>query len=127
MSAALGPDPADDDIATYISTLISRGTIIPGYGHAVLRHEDPRLSIILDFISKRTSEHSSLSFLARVAKIAPAVLRKNIPHMKSTYPNVDTFSGSVLHSYGIEADFLLPIIFSCRGSGEFAQYVWDRG
>lgn len=142
MQDVLGLNPTDENIATYISTAISKGTIIPGYGHAVLRHLDPRLQVILDFIAKTESSTvnrsngeltvtesrpSDLQFLARVAKIAPAVLRQKIPRMKNTLPNVDAFSGSVLHSYGVKIEFLLPLITSCRVAGVAVQYVWDRG
>lgn len=145
MQDVLGSNPTDENIATYISTAISKGTIIPGYGHAVLRHLDPRLQAILDFIAKTESSTvnrsngeltdtatestrpSDLQFLARVAKIAPAVLRQKIPRMKNTLPNVDAFSGSVLHSYGVKIEFLLPLITSCRVAGVAVQYVWDRG
>lgn len=44
MRAALGDNPSDEAIKEYVLTTLSQGKVVPGYGHAVLRHTDPRFT-----------------------------------------------------------------------------------
>lgn len=136
MSAKLGPDPSDEAIEGFIIKTISKGQVVPGYGHALLRGKDPRL----EFISRFTKTHEtpemprkgsggvlSLKLMKRAHALVPDLLRVHIPRMKNPAPNVDALSGCIMLSYGFEADALVLFAACSRGMGISAQYVWDRG
>jgi citrate synthase len=40
----VGENPSDDRIRDYVISTIASGKVVPGYGHAVLRHTDPRFT-----------------------------------------------------------------------------------
>lgn len=42
MRSILGDNPTDEDIKEYVLKTLADGKVVPGYGHAVLRHTDPR-------------------------------------------------------------------------------------
>ena len=42
MRKELGDKPSDEKIKEYVLNTMAEGKVIPGYGHAVLRHTDPR-------------------------------------------------------------------------------------
>jgi len=42
LQAALGDNPTEEEIKKYVLDTLASGKVVPGYGHAVLRHTDPR-------------------------------------------------------------------------------------
>lgn len=42
MRGVIGDNPTPEDIKKYALDTLGSGKVIPGYGHAVLRHTDPR-------------------------------------------------------------------------------------
>ena len=42
MREVVGDKPSDEKIKEYVLHTLTEGKVIPGYGHAVLRHTDPR-------------------------------------------------------------------------------------
>lgn len=133
MSSSLGPDPTDEAIAAHVQAIVKKGINLPGYGHAVLRGVDPRLRFVRRFLvnahldTKDKSRTALLQLVSRTDRIVPDLLRKLVPQLKNPAPNVDALSGCLLHSYGIDLDFLLPVVVCSRGMGFMAQYTWDRG
>ena len=136
MSATLGPEPTDEAIEAFIIKTISKGQVVPGYGHALLRGKDPRLAFISNFTkTHKTPEIArkgaagmlSLDLMKRAHVLVPDLLRVHIPRMKNPAPNVDALSGCIMLSYGFEADALVLFAACSRGMGISAQYVWDRG
>jgi citrate synthase len=139
MSTELGPEPSTEAIEGYILQTLSKGLVVPGYGHAVLRGRDPRL----DFLTRFTESHEtpssvepngknnmsmvSLRLIRRAHALVPELLRVHLPRMKNPAPNVDALSGCVLIAYGLEPEALLLFAACSRGMGLSAQYVWDRG
>lgn len=138
MADALGPDPSPSAIASYVQATLARGQIVPGYGHALLRSADPRLEPLMQFVRNSSLLKDSddahkargkalMTLILRAREVVPEVLQKAVPKMKNPQPNVDSLSGSVIHAFGIDADFVLLIPFCSRAMGCMAQYVWDKG
>lgn len=42
MREVVGDEPSAEKIKDYVLKTLKSGRVIPGYGHAVLRHTDPR-------------------------------------------------------------------------------------
>ncbi|KZT09239.1 citrate synthase [Laetiporus sulphureus 93-53] len=133
MAATLGLEPSAEAVEAYVCRTLAKGHVVPGYGHALLRSADPRLEPITRFINSRpapaaaSSEHGQmLRLIARNSTIVPDVLRRHVPKMKSTAPNVDSLSGCLMYAYGLDVDFILLVMGCSRGMGFMAQYVWDR-
>lgn len=141
MAAAISSkgDTVDEAIAAYVRDTLKNGGIVPGYGHAVLRGEDPRLRLVMKFLNEQAgvSLHSEketvdqkmerLHLIIKSIAVIPAVLKKEVPRMKNPSPNVDSLSGSLLCALGLEDDFAILVMACSRGMGFAAQYVWDRG
>ncbi|NEU35697.1 citrate synthase, partial [bacterium LRH843] len=73
--------------------------LVYGFGHAVLRVEDPRATIFY----KAAEEHYKDNPLVRMALLlreaGPKVLKEN-PKISNPYPNVDAVSGALLSAAG---------------------------
>jgi len=138
MSATLGPEPSDDDIAKHIRSTLSKKLILPGYGHAILKGRDPRLIYIAQFMSQLPESQylglgdhekerwNMLKLVERAGKIAPALLKEWVPRIRNPEPNVDALSGSLMHAFGIETDSLIAVMAVSRAMGFMSQYTWDR-
>lgn len=134
MSAVVGEDPTSEAVEAYICRTVEKGHVVPGYGHALLRGADPRLEPITRFINTRSLPPSAssekrkmLKLIGRTSTIVPDILRRHVPRMKSTAPNVDSLSGCLMYIHGLDIDFILLVMGCSRGMGFMAQYVWDRG
>ncbi|KAI0923191.1 hypothetical protein AcV7_005775 [Taiwanofungus camphoratus] len=133
MSAVVGEDPTSEAVEAYICRTLEKGHVVPGYGHALLRGADPRLEPITRFINTRSLPPSAssekrkmLKLIGRTSTIVPDILRRHVPRMKSTAPNVDSLSGCLMYIHGLDIDFILLVMGCSRGMGFMAQYVWDR-
>ena len=136
MSAVLGQEPSDEAIEAFIVETISKGQVVPGYGHAVLRGKDSRLEFVSRFMKthevpktprKGSNGGLSLKLMERAMVIIPRLLRLHVPRMKNPAPNMDALSGCMMLSYGLEADAVVLFAACGRGMGVSAQIVWDRG
>ncbi len=72
---------------------------MPGYGHAVLRGYDPRFLYLQAFSDKHIKGDYLCDLAVACSKTIPDVM-KSIGKVKNPYPNVDAFSGVLLHHYG---------------------------
>lgn len=130
--ATLGSNPSKEEIEAHILDTLSKGHVVPGYGHAVLRGIDPRFEFIAKFAATRPGKGEDgrgrmLELVGRTNTVVPDVLKKHVPRMKNPAPNVDALSGSLMHAYGLETDYLVVVMACSRAMGFLAQYVWDRG
>ena len=132
MSAILGPEPSDEAIEALIVDTISKGQVMHGFGHALLRGSDPRFHFISRFMKthktpKMREGGLSLKLMDRLFEIVPDILRVHVPRMKNPGPNIDAMSGGIMVSYGLEPEALVVFAACGRAFGISAQYVWDRG
>ena len=92
--------PNAEDITAYaLQQLRTKRSVIPGYGHAVLRAVDPRATALVAFAQKYSLLRSHPS--VKLATIAPPAITealKAIGKAKSPYPNVDAVSGLILEA-----------------------------
>jgi len=115
-----------EKIKAYVHRTISEGKVIPGYGHAVLRVTDPRFTAQQTFATKYIQNDQLVNIVNMLSEIVPPIL-KSLEKVKNPWPNVDAFSGALLHHYGISESFFYTVMFGVsRALGVLAQLIWDR-
>jgi citrate synthase len=121
-----GGQPSDDQIREYTWETIEAGRVIPGYGHAVLRGQDPRYLAILAFGEENTPRDPVFKTVTAMSRVVPSVL---IEHgkVKNPWPNVDAINGALFHHYGVtEIPFYTVFFAAALSFGVSAQYVLNR-
>lgn len=123
----LGNDcPTKEQIADYIKETLSKGKVVPGYGHAVLRKTDPRFTAQMEFAKKHCPDDPTIKTVWNVYEVAPPIL-ENTGKIKNPWPNVDAHSGALLKHYGMmEEDFYTVLFGVSRALGVLASLCWDR-
>ncbi len=110
-----------------IKQRIKKGEVIPGYGHAVLRVEDPRYTLLSNFAKSQKLSSTFLNMVYNLDKIIPSILKKEKKNIANPYPNVDAISGTLLHSHGItEYQFYTLLFGVSRAIGVSSQFIIDR-
>jgi citrate synthase len=97
---------ADGDPTTEIDHRLAQGERIPGFGHSVYQHGDPRAALFRELLREtadRTSDDRWLVSADRLAEIT--VERIGLP------PNLDLYAAAFWSALGIPPD-LFPAIFS---------------
>jgi citrate synthase len=119
-------DAIREKITAYVHKTISEGKVIPGYGHAVLRVTDPRFTAQQNFAARYIQNDHLINIVNMLNEIVPPIL-KSLGKVKNPWPNVDAFSGALLHHYGISEYFFYTVMFGVsRALGVLAQLIWDR-
>lgn len=113
-------------VETYVRKLVADGGKAYGFGHAVLRKEDPRAKVQYAFAEKHFANDPLVKIALALREVVPAVLMEN-PKISNPYPNVDAISGSLLHAAGLTDDAYYTVLFGwSRVVGIAAQIVDER-
>lgn len=100
--------------------------LVYGFGHAVLRVEDPRATIQYALGKEICPDDSLFQTALTLREVAVKVLKEN-PKIASPYPNVDAVSGSLLNASGLkDSDYYTVLFGLARISGIAAQIVDER-
>jgi len=128
MQKEIGDNITHDNIREYLWKTLRNGQVVPGYGHGVLRHPDPRFIALQEFCKTRPELQASdmIQLVQKTAEVAPDVLKEH-GKTKNPYPNVDATSGCVLYHYGLTEFKYYTVIFGVsRALGALTQQVWAR-
>ncbi len=120
--------PSDEDLKKFAWDRLNSGQVIPGYGHAVLRVEDPRFTAFYNFGKANidTTQDPIFGIVDALYKVIPGVLTEQ-GKAKNVKPNVDAASGSLLYHFGLkEYDFYTVMFGVSRAMGICAQVVLAR-
>ncbi len=99
---------------------------IYGFGHAVLRREDPRATIQYALGQQICPDDPLFQTALTLREIATKVLAE-IPKVSNPYPNVDAVSGTLLHASGLTDSNYYTVLFGLsRMTGIAAQIVDER-
>lgn len=119
----------EKQLEDYLWTILNNHRVIPGYGHAVLRCEDPRFTALVQFTKERQNQFKddpNVNLMLLLSKVAHRVLTK-YGKCKNPFPNVDNASGILFHHYGLtQLDFVTVLLGCSRAMGPLSQLVWDR-
>jgi citrate synthase len=118
--------PSKEQIAEYVKSTITKGKVVPGYGHAVLRKTDPRFTAQQEFAKVHCADDSMVQTVWNIYEVVPPIL-ESLGKIKNPWPNVDAHSGALLMHYGlVEEDFYTVLFGVSRALGVLSSLIWDR-
>lgn len=85
MKEALGDKITPEQIKEYVMQTLASGKVVPGYGHAVLRHTDPRFLHQKAFAEKYIKNDPLVNLVAQCYHAIPTVL-KTIAKIQNPWP-----------------------------------------
>jgi len=104
----------------------ANGELISGFGHAVLRAEDPRATIQYALGQQICSDDPLFQTALALRSVAVKVLSEETK-ISNPYPNVDAVSGSLLNAMGLKDSNYYTVLFGlARIAGISAQIVDER-
>jgi len=119
-------EPSKEQLEAYVKKTLENGRVVPGYGHAVLRQTDPRFTAQKEFADKYIKNDSLIKTVNNLYEVVPPVLSK-VGKIQNPWPNVDAYSGSLLHHYGIKEYTFYTVLFGVsRALGVLSSLIMDR-
>ncbi len=126
MKEEIGHTPTDEEVKNYCQNLLTKGGLVSGYGHAVLRITDPRFIAFMDFGNKVIPDDEIYKMVKQLFEIVPKLLTEQ-GKAKDPWPNVDAVSGAMLYHYGVkEYEFYTVFFGVSRILGFSAQIILAR-
>jgi len=114
------------DIEKFVRSELAAKRPIYGFGHGVLRAEDPRAKLLIELGSEICPDDEHYKIVKALREIVPSVLQEH-PKIKNPYPNVDLASGSLLHAVGFRKPNYYTTFFGwARVAGICAQILDER-
>lgn len=115
-----------EKVETFVRETLDGGGKIFGFGHAVLRAEDPRATIQYK-VGEEICPNDELFRTAAVMREVAVKVLKEMPKVSNPYPNVDAVSGSLLNASGLtDSDYYTVLFGLSRCTGIAAQIVDER-
>jgi citrate synthase len=122
----VGENPSIDQIEHLLRDRLLHGKLVFGFGHAVLRVEDPRATIFYDLAAKKYASHPLVKVALLLRQAGPKVLAEN-PKISDIYPNVDAISSTVMMAGGFPYPHYFSMLFGMsRVVGIARQIVYER-
>lgn len=122
----LGEDAQEEQVERAIRQKLEKQELIFGFGHAVLRMEDPRAALLYQVAQKYYPNHPLVKMALLLRKAGSKVLKEN-PKISDPYPNVDAISGVLLTAAGFTYPEYYTVLFGlARVVGISRQIVYER-
>ena len=116
-----------EELDAKLTEVLRGGGKVYGFGHAVLRVEDPRATVQYALGDKICPDDPLFKTAKAMRTIAVDVIRRELPKVSSPYPNVDAVSGTLLNASGLtDSDYYTVLFGLSRCSGIAAQIVDER-
>lgn len=126
LSQEIKGEPTPEQLENLIRKKLANNELIYGFGHAVLRVEDPRATIFYDVAKEKYANDSFVKIATHLRTVGPKVLKEN-PKIANPYPNVDAISGIVLSAAGFPYPEYFTVLFGLsRIVGIGIQIVYER-
>ncbi len=115
-----------DEVEAFIRGKLANKELIYGFGHAVLRAEDPRATIQYALGQEICGDDPLFQTALAMRERAVKVLAEN-PKISNPYPNVDAVSGTLLSATGLtDSDYYTVLFGLSRCTGIAAQIIDER-
>lgn len=122
----VGEKATPKDVEKLIRQKLEKKELVFGFGHAVLRVEDPRATVLYEIANKRYNDHPLVKIATLLRTEGTKVLKEN-PKISSPYPNVDAISGVLLTAAGFPYPEYYTVLFGLsRVVGISIQIVYER-
>ena len=114
------------EVERWVRRRIADGGLIFGFGHAVLREEDPRAQVQIAVGEQIAADNHEFRVVKALRAVVPPILKEN-PKIANPYPNVDLVSGSLLNAVGFtDPEYYTTFFGWARIAGIGAQIVDER-
>lgn len=121
----VGYDLTTDQMRDYIRETL-KSSVVPGYGHAVLRKTDPRYTCQREFALKHLPDDPLFNVVGKLYEVVPDELLA-LGKVANPWPNVDAHSGVLLQYYGMtEMNYYTVLFGVSRALGVLPSLIWDR-
>jgi citrate synthase len=115
-----------ETVRTMIQARLDAKQVIYGFGHAVLRVEDPRARVLRAVGEELCPDFPLFKMVKLLAQVVPPILKAN-PKISNPYPNVDSASGALLQATGLtEPEYYTVLFGMSRVVGIAAQIIYER-
>jgi len=122
----LGDSPTPERLEEWLRLRIANNKLIFGFGHAVLRVEDPRATVMYAKAQSKFPNNPLVKIACLLRQVAPKILKEN-PKISDPYPNVDAISGVLLTAAGFPYPQYFTVLFGlARVVGIAIQIVYER-
>ncbi len=119
-----GATPAH--VEALVRKKLGNNELVFGFGHAVLRVEDPRATVLYNVADKHYPTHPLVK-IARLLRTEGSKVLKENPKISDPYANVDAISGTVLSAAGFPYPEYFTVLFGmARVVGIAIQIVYER-
>jgi citrate synthase len=124
--AAVGDKTTAKHVEDFIRKRLANNQLVFGFGHAVLRVEDPRATVMYDYLQKHYPSHPLVKIALLLRSEGSKVLAEN-PKISDPHPNVDAISGTMLAVAGFDYPEYFTVLFGLsRCVGIARQIVYER-
>lgn len=115
-----------EEVEAFIRRELSEKRPVFGFGHAVLRAEDPRATYQFSLGEEICPEDENFKIIRTLREVAPRVLSEN-EKISNPNANVDIASGTLLHHVGLtDPEYYTTFFGWARVAGIGAQIVDER-
>lgn len=122
----VGEKASEEAVEAAIRRKLANNELVFGFGHAVLRVEDPRATLLYAVTQKNYPNHPLVKMAHLLRKAGTKVLKEN-PKISNPYPNVDAISGIMLTASGFPyAEYYTVLFGLARVVGISRQIVYER-
>jgi citrate synthase len=122
----VGEHATESDVEKFIRDRLEKKQLVFGFGHAVLRVEDPRATVFYNYAQKHYA-HDPLVKIALLLRSAGAKVLSENPKISDPHPNIDAISGTVLTAAGFDHPDYYTVLFGlARCVGISIQIVYER-
>lgn len=121
-----GENATGDKIEKLIRDKLENKELVYGFGHAVLRVEDPRATVFYAIAKKDYPNHPLVKIALHLRERGSKVLGEN-PKISDPHPNVDAISGTILAAAGFNYPEYFTVLFGLsRCVGISRQIIYER-
>lgn len=122
----IGEQPKAGAVEGYVRQLLANDGLVYGFGHAVLRVEDPRATVFYQLAQEMYPKHPLVKTALLLRTEGTQVLKEN-PKISNPYPNVDAMSGTLLTAAGFPFSEYYTVLFGfSRSLGISRQIIYER-
>ncbi len=122
----VGPEATAEQVEAWVRARLAQEKLIFGFGHAVLRVEDPRATVLRTVAQKKFSSHPYVKMVTHLREMGEKVLSEN-PKISNPHVNVDSVSGAFLYVAGFPYPEYFTVLFGlARVVGISIQIVYER-
>lgn len=122
----VGENAKGRQVEELIRKKLENNELVYGFGHAVLRVEDPRATVFYEIAAKRFANHPLVKIATLLRAEGTKVLKDNAK-ISNPFPNVDAISGVLLYASGFPYPEYYTVLFGLsRVVGIAIQIVYER-